>query len=109
MATIFRFLERAWRGDERLWRVWWLLGIVLGALGLLAAQALDRAPTQSTLAPFIPTLVLFALFAPYLVWCKMAWSCAKNVDWKPWSIAARVLIVIGLVQSVVALISANSK
>jgi len=106
-AIVFSFLGRAWRGEERLWKVWWLLGLVLGVLGMLLRQALERVPTQETLVPFLPTLAASALFAPYLVWCKMAWSSANNVDWKYWGIIAKILIALGLFQSVAAFIDTN--
>jgi hypothetical protein len=105
---VLSFLGRAWRGEERLWKVWWLLGLVLGVLGMLLRQALvEGVPTQEALASFMPMLAASALFAPYLVWCKMAWSCANNVDWKYWGIIAKILIALGLLQSVVAFIGSN--
>ncbi|MDR5799590.1 hypothetical protein [Caballeronia sp. LZ001] len=96
-------LPRAWRGEERFWKVLWLLGLPLH----LAWWALYLYLLSSGLAPetfllltiwFWPgTLALFAAGSVlYLAWCAVAWRCSGNVDNRFWTILARVLIGVGL-------------
>jgi hypothetical protein len=91
------FLARAWRGEERLWKVWWYLG---GPIAIANGVAGKLAPPTK---PFLVLLLLAfvaALLVAYIAWCVMAWRCAPNVDHKVWDPIARVLIVLGLLRTV---------
>jgi hypothetical protein len=96
-------LLKAWRGQERLWKVFWLLGVPLNA----AWWTLYADVWTSGLAPepflrvnlwFWPVLegLLAAFAALYLAWCMLAWRCAANADNRLWTLAARVLIGVAL-------------
>ncbi len=82
-------LEYAWRGEERLWKVWWLIGVPLGLL-LIPLLVLIVGPSY-------PVPLRFAAFvmyvAPFCAWIRCAWMCAPNVENRIWTIVARAVIV----------------
>jgi hypothetical protein len=96
-------LLKAWRGQERLWKVWWLLGVPLHVVWwtLYIDLWLSGLAPESFLLITVwvwPVLraLLIAYAALYLAWCFVAWRCAGNAGRRIWSIAARVLIGVGL-------------
>lgn len=71
------FINRYWRGQGRLWTVYWLYG-VLGST-LLAAIYLALLPQRADV-PWLYALMLLA-FAAYTVWILVSvWRCAFNVE-----------------------------
>ena len=84
--------SKAWRGEERLWKVWWLIGLLLlipiGTITIIA-----RLP-ELPVAVFITLLVTQVVL--YFAWFRMAWTCAKNVNHIGWMYAARVVVVLKL-------------
>lgn len=90
------FWARAWRGEERLWKVWWYVGGPLTMAGAATAKLVAD--------PFLVLAVAGALLVAYFAWCYMAWRCAPNVDTKIWTPIARTLIVLGLLRTAVELI-----
>jgi hypothetical protein len=91
------FLARAWRGEERLWKVWWLLGLPLGVLAAMLGVAITEEYVAGDSAFVLASTVV--LFLAYIAWCGMAWRCAPNVDKKTWTPIARVIIVLGLLRA----------
>ena len=79
---------RAWRGEQPLWKVFWVYGvttsgvlIVLYALGFY----LDRTALRQMLVP---------CFAGYTAWILVSvWRCANNTQERFWSMLARLLTV----------------
>lgn len=89
------FWARAWRGEERLWKVWWYVGGPLTIAGAITAKLIaDR---------YLALAFAVVLLAAYFAWCGMAWRCAPNVDSKIWTPIARTLIVLGLLRTAVEL------
>ena len=89
MASMFR---RAWRGEEQLWKVWWLIGIPQSAvLALLYVNVLGQKPQS---VAYIPALVLYLMV--YFEWVRMAWLCAPNVKRGIWTAVSYVMIVLGV-------------
>ncbi|BEH27446.1 Uncharacterised protein [Burkholderia pseudomallei] len=87
-------LKRAWRGEERLWKVWWLLGMPLNLIGVAAAEWFQSGGLSPALI-----LGLFTIYsALYFAWCNAVWGCSKNVDNRLWMYVARVLVVLGLIR-----------
>lgn len=92
-----QIISRAWRGEEKLWKVFWLLlvpgDIVLGMLdrvvqghGIIAEQASN------------------AVFYAYTIWVLTScWRCAFNVRQKLWGYVARAMAAILLVLTVLSL------
>lgn len=104
---MIEFFRKAWRGEERLWKVWWLVGVPLGILGGAVSVWLEEASKPgSGMSSLFPTATFFALVAAYFAWCNMAWGCAKNVETKVWGTIAKVLIILGLMRFAIDLIKA---
>ena len=93
---MINFLRQAWRGDARLWKVWWLLGLPLFAVLGGVAQTFFNETTN--ILPIFALLFYFVYIALYVGWCNMAWSCSKNVNTKVWGTIAKALIVLGLLR-----------
>jgi len=89
MASMFR---RAWRGEERLWKVWWLIGIPQSVvLALLYVNVLQKTPHSMA---YVPALVLYIVV--HFAWVRMAWLYAPNVKRGIWTAVSYVVIVLGV-------------
>jgi hypothetical protein len=100
--NIFR---KAWAGEERLWRVWWGLGIPLAAVANVHGAWLEvSAGSLSPAALVLSLLAFFIIMVAGLIWCYLAWRCAKNVDNTIWTVLAKVSIVAGLILNAYVLI-----
>jgi len=93
-------LRRARRGEERLWKVWWFLGIplagVAGAL-MIGADALRESGTHAWAAALdLARLVL------YWFWFGLTWRCSRNVRHAWWTAVARAALLAGLALTVLA-------
>jgi hypothetical protein len=87
-------LGRARLGTERLWKVWWILGIPLASAGgalLIGAESLRQAGTRA-LADALEVMRL----ALFWFWFRLAWKCAPNVRHAWWTGIVRVALVAGL-------------
>lgn len=87
-ADFFAAELRAWRGEQPLWKVFWIYGVavssVLIAFYVIAFYA-DRIALRQ---------VLLACFALYTAWILVSvWRCANNTREKLWSLLARLLTV----------------
>ena len=88
VAAFFAPELRAWRGEQPLWKVFWVYGvatisvlIVLYVLGFY----LDRVALRQVLLP---------CFAGYTAWILVSvWRCADNTHEKFWGMLARMLTV----------------
>ena len=89
---------RVWRGEERLWKVYWLVAIVGGwALSTLAGSLVRTG--------FLNELLGVALLAVYAVFSGVGvWRSAFNVQRPVWGYAARTIIAVSAVYFVVAMI-----
>lgn len=82
-------LKNAWRGTERLWKVWWLIGVPLGLL-FISLLVLVQGPAY----PVALRIVAFvAYIVPFCAWMRCAWMCAPNVENRIWTTVARAVIV----------------
>jgi hypothetical protein len=100
------FLSKAWRGEARLWRVWWGLGVPLSiALGALTGllHVIYNSAAWHALAEESPFTVISISILSYammvagtIAWSNMAWGCSKNVRNPMCTFAARGVIVLGL-------------
>src|SRR5664279_342464 len=88
-ATKFFAAElRAWRGEQPLWKVFWVYGVVASGVLItfyVIAFYVDRIALRQ---------VLLLCFAPYTAWIPVSvWRCANNTREKLWSLLARLLTV----------------
>jgi hypothetical protein len=95
------FVTRAWAGRERLWKVYWVYG-VLASVGLLLVL-------RMLLAVGMPQVLMFAIVAPYQVWLVVStWRCAFNADWRGWGYIARFLTVVSVLTTILGLSAATT-
>jgi hypothetical protein len=94
-----KLMERAFRGDERLWIIFWYAGIpvalISGALVLVA----ERLRASGASAWGWGDVCDASRFLVYLAWFIPAWRCSKNVERAAWTPLARVALAAGLVLS----------
>lgn len=97
-------LRRAWRGEERLWKVWWLIGLPLWFAVNFAFFAVCTLVADDPIN--FPLIFLFvavaSLVAVWLAWMVAAWRCAPNVEHSAWRLAARATLLLLPVLSSVA-------
>ena len=76
MRRLLGFIKRAWRGEERLWKVWWLLGLPVNSVCEILARGVELIS-----GPDSPTslFLAFSVLCLTLAWCNMVWACAHNV------------------------------
>lgn len=79
---------RAWRGEQPLWKVFWVYGVVASGVLItfyVIAFYVDRIALRQ---------VLLLCFAPYTAWILVSvWRCANNTEERIWSLFARLLTV----------------
>jgi hypothetical protein len=88
-ATRFFAAElRAWRGEQPLWKVFWVYGVVTSGVLItfyVIAFYVDRIALRQA---------LLLCFAPYTAWILVSvWRCAINTRDRLWSLFARLLTV----------------
>lgn len=87
-ADFFATEIRAWRGEERLWKVFWIYGVVVssGVVGVYIAAFDD--------AHVLLRQILLPCFAAYTAWILVSvWRCADKTEEKLWGTLARFLTV----------------
>lgn len=82
-------ITRAWKGDEKLWIVFWLYGMLAGTI--LNILFID------VIGGFVPLLGIIWPIV-FTIWYLVAsWRCAFNVNWRPWGYIVRILNVMIIV------------
>src|SRR3974390_125738 len=85
-AQFFAAELRAWRGEQPLWKVFWLYGVVTSS-ALIAIYVIAFFIDRVTLRQ-----VLLFCFAPYTAWILVSvWRCANNTHEWFWTLLARFL------------------
>ena len=98
-ADFFAVEIRAWQGEEPLWKVFWVYGVVASGV-LIAFYAIafyvDRIALRQA---------LLLCFAPYTAWILVSvWRCANNTNEKLWSLLARLLTVAWACNTIMVLV-----
>jgi len=108
------FLVKCWRGEERLWKVFWGCGVAPSLiLVLLVSRTAESVlieflvfvsnvasvPVESFELLFHYFFFLFLfLIVVYSTWLFVSvWRCAPNVKWQLWRKLARINTVFGVV------------
>jgi phosphoglycerol transferase MdoB-like AlkP superfamily enzyme len=91
-------LKRAWLGEERLWKVWWLIGVPT-ELGCIAALAASYLLTGNLIVPIYGLIVAIPVV---LASWRMEWVCAPNVNHRVWMYVVRSLIVLRIAEPLVS-------
>jgi uncharacterized membrane protein len=90
------FVSAWFLGEARLWKPFWLGGVLVGFLVSLAMSLL-------ALAGIVGSVASFVLAAAYGIWLAVAiWNCAYNVDWEWWGHIARAYMI-----AVIAMVVGN--
>ena len=101
-----------WNGEERLWKVYWIYGILLGvilfgvignALVVWLSFSIDHYfPLSFSIDRVLPLVIYNAWTIAYMVWNNVSiWRCSDNVNWKGWVTIARILVVLGIISTLV--------
>jgi hypothetical protein len=78
----------AWRGQQPLWKVFWLYGVAASGV-LIAIYVLAFLVEAVALRQ-----ILVLCFAPYTAWILVSiWRCSNNVREQFWRVLARFLTV----------------
>ena len=84
-----RFIKKAWRGEEPLWRALWVYNVLLAAIFLFLF-----GPILATGSRLLLT-VYGLLFLPCAAWALVSlWRCASNSHWF-WDAWVKISIMIG--------------
>ncbi|MEX3954162.1 hypothetical protein AB4Y40_41650 [Paraburkholderia sp. EG287B] len=92
-------IQRAWRGEERLWKVWWLWGygpaFALYVWVRTVVFGLYRAAPGGVHGDAVFAYLLGGVSVTVFIGVT-TWRCAFNVEWRQWGYFARVATVIGI-------------
>lgn len=92
------FIKRAWRGEEKLWKVFWLYNVLGGLLLNVFVYVIASVA-------FGLLIVGVIFWLAYLVWVLVSiWRCAFNVNAKFWGYLARIYIIMGPVLVILGLL-----
>jgi hypothetical protein len=93
MKAVLLLIKLAWRGDLKLWQVFWIGKILIPCLIFLVLQLIaDGFDTNW------PSMIYGLLWPFYLIFIFVAvWRCAPNTDHKIWMYLVRAQIILLLV------------
>ena len=85
------FWVRAWRGEERLYKVWWWI-----APPFYLIQKLYESTSESYIKEHPIAFLCFGvlLVVARFLWYFLVWRCAPNVETQSWTSAVRFMIVL---------------
>jgi hypothetical protein len=88
VAEFFAAELRVWRGEQPLWKVFWVYGVATSGVLItfyIIAFYVDHVALRQ---------VLLLCFAPYTAWILVSvWRCANNTEERIWGLFARLLTV----------------
>ncbi len=89
MAT----LETLWRGEEPLWRAYWIYGVLVNGLlfGVLGAVIVLMIDLRPLLVAYLAFLFVAGVFNIVSVWR----SAGNHTGSKVWALLARAVCVLG--------------
>ena len=105
-------IERAWHGQERLWKVFWIYGLlgsfVLQAVNASLALLLGFSVAGGAALPYLAWRILHptiqGILIAYSLWVALVvWRCAFNVEKRFWGIIARGVVVLSVIAACVRL------
>ena len=90
------WVKKAWRGEEKLWKVFWIYGYVLPILIGLALWFVIKNVLSADIVQKIIGIYSKIIDFYYVLWSICAWRCATNVKEKSWILAVRICVVFTL-------------
>jgi len=87
----------SWKGNERLWKVFWIYNWLVGtAVGIGVEAASNSLPMSA----FLVVAVLILIWA---VWVTVSlWRCAFNASWRGWGYIVRAVVGLAVIATVLA-------
>jgi|ERR1019366_22795 hypothetical protein len=96
MAGSMKWFRRAWRGEEKLWRVFWLYSVLVP---LTAYLFLIVLPIRIYATPLVTYSYFFVGWAALNCWLIVPmWRCGDNTNWWVWTRLARINVLIMFVE-----------
>lgn len=86
-SRIWLFIRRSWRGEMKLWKIFWIVGIGASVL-LREAYNLDSKLDPPNIWWIV--LLLVSLIPLQIWWVVSVWRCAGNTNMRLWSTSAKV-------------------
>lgn len=94
-------VNKAWKGEERAWKVFWIYSLVLGFLFEKLLEVIVKLDNGYL------TILYAIVILVWIVWCSASmWKCAFNTNWKYWGYLTRGLMVL-IPVSIIVLIAAD--
>jgi membrane-associated HD superfamily phosphohydrolase len=84
-------IKKCWRGEEKLWKVFWLYWLLLSIVIILLIYAV-AAFSPSSIERLRGVSLLFGILYMFGVLIS-AWRCAWNCVWKGWGYFVRILAI----------------
>ena len=89
------FFKNAWKGEAKLWKVFWLMGLLLAAISIVFFLLL-------TPLMFISPYAYMGIFVAWIFVVNgfqltANWRCAFNCGWKGWGYIVRTFVVLGVI------------
>jgi hypothetical protein len=97
------WFKRAWRGEERLWKVFWLYSVLGPIVAYLALIVVPLETKNIVIVSYSYFFALLAVFNSMLV--VPLWRCAANTSWWLWTRLARIEVLLLIVQILVFVFS----
>lgn len=91
---MFKMFGRAWRREEKLWKVFWLLGFVFPVVyWMILGVVAGVAGGGIAFILFVGSGFLSVLYLIY--WIVIVWRCRKNASGEHWGYIALIYIIVG--------------
>jgi len=98
-ARFFAPELRAWRGQQPLWKVFWMYGVATSSV-LIAIYVFAFYVERVALRQ-----ILVFCFAPYTAWILVSvWRCANNAHEQFWGMLARFLTVAWALNTIIIVV-----
>jgi hypothetical protein len=92
------WIKRALRGEERLWKVFWIYGVVFSIILAIIGFLVSSGSGSTAGYVVLGIKIIYWIFL-----CIAQWRCAFNADWKIWGYVVRILLIIGIIANIALL------
>ena len=92
------WIGRAWRGEERIRRVFWLYDIAVFCFLIVLVAVVFSISDEEIEA----TATAYLFYTPYRVWLLLSeWRCAFNCNWRGWMNKRKMVGKRPLIQTII--------
>ena len=96
---LINWIKSAWRGGERLWKVFWLGALAIYAFVFILGILFAFLP----IGPATYALWYVVCFSMSVWWWVSVWRCAPNSGWPLWKYLSRIVVVLQVLNLFVTL------